>query len=198
MTLGRDALRQYREQQANQATRAAARTGPSPFDPLPAHRQQQDGGTPMDRVPIPDATICVWNGVEWLTYDEWLASAPVIREESRQNASLAVPKDATCVAGECGGTKVWLVKDGERWLMFVGSRRPGARRRDFASPYLEHAIRTAEHWYGAAGGGWREEKGRDAGARQAADLSAQDSTVEKGAGERGHDDLDLGGQEPGR
>jgi hypothetical protein len=54
-----------------------------------------------------------------------------------------------------------LMKDGERWLMFT---RPGSawrRRKDFASPFLEHAVRTAEQWYGAPAEGWRLDKRTD-------------------------------------
>ena len=38
----------------------------------------------------------------------WLATAPILREEKQQDAKPAIPADATCVAGECGGTRVWL------------------------------------------------------------------------------------------
>jgi hypothetical protein len=69
-----------------------------------------------------------------------------------------IPAGADCVAAYCGGTRVWLVRDGERWLMYTGSRKAAGRRRDFASPFLAHAMRTAEEWYGAPDGGWRAEK----------------------------------------
>jgi hypothetical protein len=69
-----------------------------------------------------------------------------------------IPPDAACVNAICGGTRVWLVRDGDRWLMFAGARTANGRRKDFASPYLEHAIRTAEYWYGPAARGWRTEK----------------------------------------
>jgi hypothetical protein len=178
---GREALRLLREKQAN---------------PEPQHKPSLLDQIPPD-APMDDATVTVWNGERWVAYDRWLATAPILREEKQQDAKPAIPADATCVAGECGGTRVWLVKDGERWLMFVGSRKANGRRRDFATPYVEHAIRTAEQWYGAAGGGWRAEKGRDERA-EAADLYPQDSTAEKGTGNEGLDDLDLDGWEPGR
>jgi hypothetical protein len=178
---GREALRVLREKQAvPQEDRKS-----SLFD-------QISPDAPMD-----DATLTVWNGDRFVAYDRWLATAPIVREKKQQDAKPAIPGDATCVAGECGGTKVWLVKDGERWLLFVGSRKPNGRRRDFATPYVEHAIRTAEQWYGTAGGGWRAEKGRD-GRAEAADLYPKDSPVEKGTGKGGLDDLDLDGREPGR
>jgi hypothetical protein len=174
---GHEALRRLREQQAK--------------PPEPEQRSllaQMPSGAPMD-----DATLTVWNGERWVAYDRWRATAPVIREDKPEVAGPAAPKEPTCVAGECDCTKVWLVRGGERWQMFVGSIKAGGRRRDFATPCLEHAIRTAEFWYGAPCGRWRVEKGRDGNCREAADLPAQDSTVEEGTGERGHDELDLGG-----
>lgn len=178
---GREALRLLRERQATPEPERQA----SLLDQIPPD-------APMD-----DAMLTVWNGERWVAYDRWRATAPIVREEKQQDAKPAIPADATCVAGECGGARVWLVKDCERWLMFVGSRKANGRRRDFATPSLEHAIRTAEQWYGAAGGGWRAEKGRD-GKAEAADLYPQDSTDEKGTGDRGHYDLDLDGRESGR
>jgi hypothetical protein len=181
---GREELRLLRERQ-QQAQAVPKQHQSSLLEQIPAD-------APMD-----DATITVWNGERFVAYDKWLATAPIVREERRpEEANQSVPADATCVAGECGRTRIWLVKDGERWLMYVGSRKAGGRRRDFATPYVEHAIRTAEQWYGVPGGGWQSEKGRDV--REAADLPPQDSTNEKGTGERGHDDLDLAGFEPGR
>lgn len=32
--------------------------------------------------------------------------------------------------------------------MFIGSLKPKSRRTDFASPFLDHAKRTAVLWYG--------------------------------------------------
>ena len=125
-----------------------------------------------------DATITAWNGERFVAYDKWRATAPVTREEMPGGAP-AIPVDATCVAGECAGNRVWLVRDGERWLMFAGSRAAGGRRKNFASPFLAHAVRTAESWYGVPTGGWRVEKGR--------------SPDQEGAGER-HGDLDLDGR----
>ncbi len=183
---GREALRRLRQKQ-QEAVAAIERQDSKvhAWIDVPPH-------APMD-----DATLTVWDGERFVAYDRWLATAPLVREE-KPEAKDAIPADATCVAGECGVAAVWLVRDGERWLMFVGSRKAGGRRRDFASPCLEHAILTAERWYGVPGSGWRAEKGRDGNGRETADLPPQDSTNEKGAGKRGHDDLDLGGREPGR
>lgn len=180
---GREALRRLREQQAK----------PEPPEDQPSLLAQIPPDAPMD-----DATITVWNGERFVAYDEWRATAPIEREETPEEDKQGFSAGVACVAGECGGARIWLVKDGERWLMYVGSRKAGGRRRDFATPYLEHAIRTAEHWYGAPGSGWHAEKGSDGRPRQTADLPPQDPTAERRSGKRGDDDLDLDGHEPGR
>lgn len=64
--------------------------------------------------------------------------------------------NATC-ARFPGGVGVELRQEGKsRWLMWVTRNGKRQRRRDFASPFLEHARRTAEHWYGVPVGGWEE------------------------------------------
>jgi len=179
---GREALRRLREQQE--------RTVEEPERQSTLLEQ-----VPVD-APMDDATLTAWNGERFVAYDRWLATAPIVHEEKRPEEKPAIPADACCVAGECGGTRIRLVRVGERWLMYVGTRK-GRRRRDFATPYLGHAIRTAEQWYGAPGG-WRAERGRDAkraGRREVGNLPSQDSTAGEGTGRRGHDDLDLDGAE---
>ncbi len=98
--------------------------------------------------------IGFWNGERFVAWEKWLATAPIAREES----SPAIPEDARLVSALCGKTRVWLARDGDRWLMYAGSRQ--SRRRDFASPYLAHAVRTAEAWYGPAASGWQVEHRR--------------------------------------
>ena len=102
------------------------------------------------------AVLHVWADDKFVPYAKWLASAP-ISVESVAIGETAVPVNAKCLVGDCNGIRVWLVRDGERWLMHAGSRGTGGRRRDFASPFLGHAIRTAEFWYGAPATGWRAE-----------------------------------------
>jgi hypothetical protein len=155
-TYGREALRLLRESQQQ------ARTGPQePHKDWPSVLD----GIPPD-APMDDATLTVWNGKRFVAYERWLATAPVVREEKWPDQSMPfLLANTTCVTGECGGRRVCLVKDGERWLMYVGSRKAGGRRRDFASPFPGHAIRTAEQWYGVAGSGWRaEQNGNEGGA----------------------------------
>jgi hypothetical protein len=107
--------------------------------------------------PADDAVLTVWNGERFIAWEKWLATAPIVIEN--RAAGPVIPVDAECVSADCGGTRVWLARDGDRWLMFAGSRK--SRRKDFASPFLEHAIRTAEQWYGAARDGWQVEKRRN-------------------------------------
>ena len=101
------------------------------------------------------ATLHVWVDNKFVPYAKWLGSAP-ISVESVPSTSVPIPKDATCLVGDCA-LRIWLVRDGDRWLMFAGSRGPAGRRRDFASPFLGHTIRTAEFWYGSPAKGWHVE-----------------------------------------
>jgi hypothetical protein len=145
---GLEALRAAREEEA----RLAAQPGPalSALEQVPLDAPYDD----------PDAVLHVWNGERWVPWEKWRAAAPIAREATAPQEPV-VPAGADCVAGDCGGTRVWLVRDGDRWLMFAGSRKAGGRRRDFASPFLAHAMRTAEEWYGAPDGGWRAEKSNE-------------------------------------
>jgi hypothetical protein len=178
---GREALRQFRERQ-EQAAQQPERQ-PSLLDQVPSD-------APMD-----DATVTVWNGERLVAYDRWLATAPIERPEAPAEAGSDNPAGAGCLAGVCGEVRVWLVQDGERWLMYVGSRKAKGRRRDFATPHLAHAIRTVEFWYGVPAAGWHAEKarnGKGAVGDEAADFPPQDSFDEGAL--RGHDHLDLGGR----
>lgn len=138
-TYGREALRRFREQQQKPANEPSGKIAPPP-------------GAPMD-----DATLTVWTGERFVAYEKWLATAPLAIDEVQKSST--IPPGLNCVTGACGGIQIWVVRDGDRWLMFAGSRKPGGRRKDFASPFLTHAICTAELWYSVPGGGWREEEG---------------------------------------
>jgi hypothetical protein len=139
---GREALRRLRERQARPEQ--------------PQHSLLHD--VPPD-APMDDAVLTVWNGERFVAWEKWLDTAPVECVEAPEPD--AIPRTARCVAGVCAGTRVWLVCEGNRWLMFVGGRGAGNRRKDFASPYLEHAMRTAEAWYGVPASGWHAEERRD-------------------------------------
>jgi hypothetical protein len=88
-----------------------------------------------------------------------MATVPIKSDPKPETAAMSPV--AECVVGTCGQLSVWLVRHGDRWLMYAGQRRAGSRRKDFASPFLGHAIRTAEAWYGPSAAGWRVEKGRN-------------------------------------
>jgi hypothetical protein len=143
-----NALRRLREQQ--EAHMAAPECQPSLLDQIPPD-------APMD-----DAVLTVWNGERFVAYDSWLATAPIQRDG--EPAKPEYPTDAGSMVSMCGSTRIRLVKDGERWLMSTRPRKAWRRRKDFASPFLDHAVRTAEQWYGAPAAGWRvEERADDTG-----------------------------------
>ena len=106
-----------------------------------------------------DAVLTVWNGERFVAWDKWLATAPIISDPA--SGEKRIPSTARCVSAVCGAVRVWLVREGDRWLMFGGGRGAGNRRKDFASPYLEHAVRTAEAWYGVPDKDWHAEERRD-------------------------------------
>ena len=112
---------------------------------VPADAEYEDEG----------AALHVWVDSKFVPYAKWLASAP-ISIESVPTTSVPIPTDANCLVGDCA-LRIWLVRDGDRWLIFAGSRGAASRRRDFASPFLGHTIRTAEFWYGAPANGWHAE-----------------------------------------
>lgn len=146
-----EALRRLREQQSRPAREA---------DSAPRLLEQIPPDAPTD-----DATITVWDGERFVAYEKWLATAPVAVDPVEQAAGM--PRDADCVWAVCGGMRIWLVRDGDRWLMFAGSRKAGGRRKDFASPFLAHAMRTVEQWYGAPAGSWQAERGRHGSGEEA-------------------------------
>jgi hypothetical protein len=157
----RDIIRRVREEQENPT--ASSQASPAPLAAIPAD-------APMDY-----ATITVWNGERWVDYERWCPSRPVAREDPPTDAASAIPAEAVCVVGACGERRICLIKDGERWLLFVGSRKAGRRRKGFATPFLAHAIRTAETWYGAPSDGWRAENRDEKGIHEAASVPPQDS-----------------------
>ncbi|MCC6390480.1 MAG: hypothetical protein IT167_07745 [Bryobacterales bacterium] len=132
-----DAWRRFREQK--ERPEATASTAPvTALADVPADAEMDDG-----------IVIGFWNGERFVSWEKWRATAPITVDPAPSSPALP---DASIYRSDCGGTPVWLRKDGDRWLMFAGTQK--SRRRDFASPFLEHAIRTAEAWYGPAADGW--------------------------------------------
>lgn len=115
--------------------------------------EQVPADAPMDA----GVVIGFWNGERFVSWQQWRASEPMVADQLPDPSA-----SPNCVTADCGGTRIWLVRDGDRWLMYAGSRKAAGRRRDFASPFLDHAKRTAEQWYGVAGCEWREERKPDA------------------------------------
>ena len=140
-TYSLEAWRRFRERKERQPESTAS-AGPTLAD-IPPDAEMDNG-----------IVIGFWNGERFASWEKWLATAPLAVDASPPKTP---PLDASAYGADCDGTSVWLVKDGDRWLMFAGSRKAGSRRRDFASPFLEHAMRTAEAWYGPAADGWRPE-----------------------------------------
>jgi hypothetical protein len=74
-------------------------------------------------------------------------------------APLSAPELTACVATFPRGVQIELRHEsGNRWLMWevCGLRR--VSRADFSSPYLDHAKRAAELWYGQPVTDWQELK----------------------------------------
>ncbi|HZT29464.1 MAG TPA: hypothetical protein VFA33_06255 [Bryobacteraceae bacterium] len=67
MIYGREALRQYREQEQAIEDRQAREA--DLLSQIPAD-------APMD-----DATLCVWNGERFVAWDKWLATRPVYTDD---------------------------------------------------------------------------------------------------------------------
>lgn len=131
---------------------------------------------PPSDAPMDDATVTVWHRGRFMAWDKWLATAPIVRDEGRLKAGeRRIPAGAMTVAATCGGKRVVLARDSERWLIYTGTVHPGNRRKDFATPFLEHAIRTAEAWYGVPADGWRAETRTDGKRKTAADVPAEHS-----------------------
>lgn len=131
-----DAWRRFRESRDN----GSATPPPQGLADIPADAEMDDG-----------IVLGCWNGKRFVSWEKWRATSPIERDAPAEPACLISP-DAKCVTATCGSTRVWLVRDGDRWLMFAGTR--SSRRKDFASPFLSHAQRTAEAWYGAPETGW--------------------------------------------
>jgi hypothetical protein len=183
---GRAALQRLREKQAHEAADDRPR---SALDEVPVDAE----------IECPDEALHAWDAEKqrWVPWRKWLATTPIAREDAPPPPS-GFPPETECVAGLGGERRIWLARDGDRWLMYAGSVRPANRRRDFASPCLRHAMQTAEEWYGAAADGWRAENRSHGKRKTPAGLPAEDSTNEDGRGKGGHDGVGLDGSEPDR
>lgn len=122
----------------------------SPPEPVAPPRSVTLADIPADAEMDDDIVIGFWNGERFVSWEKWIVTAPIHLEPTPLTA---VHGNAAVYRALCGTTPVWLRRDGHRWLMFAGTQK--SRRRDFASPFLEHTIRTAEDWYGPPAEGWQ-------------------------------------------
>lgn len=105
--------------------------------------------------------------IRWLPWEEWLWW----RQHHPPQPAPPLPPNATHISALCGPCRIHLQKKDTRWEMYIVTYPDNrlVRRKDFASPYREHAQRTAELWYGPAPDGWRTE-----GTEEAAPLIIED------------------------
>lgn len=137
-----EAWRRLREKK-DQAPESAV--PPTTLADIPADAEMDEG-----------LVIGFWNGERFVSWERWLATAPL--SVAREAATPGAPEVRSDVwLADCGGTRIWVVRDGDRWVIYAASRAKASRRRDFASPFLAHAQRTAEAWYGSARDGWHAE-----------------------------------------
>lgn len=160
---GREALRRLRDQQARHA--AVPEGATSPIDEVPAGAKYES----------PDDVLHAWDGEKWIPWRKWQVTAATAHEKPGPETSRqAADADAGCLVGNCDGARIVLAQEGERCFIYVGALRPANRRKDFASPSLAHAIRTAEQWYGAPEAGWHAVAKPDGKPTPAADESSED------------------------
>jgi hypothetical protein len=91
------------------------------------------------------------------------------------------PTNQLTIANFAGGIEVELCWDGKsqtRWLMWVAHQGRRTRRRDFATPFLDHGRRTAVAWYGEPIGGWRAAAGLRPGPGSASSGSREEISDE--------------------
>jgi hypothetical protein len=116
--------------------------------------------------------VCLVNLAAWrrtpvdLRLARWFRTEEEAIDEYRPRAPAALaPEPSACIAEFSGGVHVELRRESSsRWLMWEVKDGRRKRRPDFASPYLDHAKRTAAHWYGEPVSAWEALK--DAARRQ--------------------------------
>ena len=86
MIYGREALRQYREQN-------------HPAGERQAHEVDLLSQIPAD-APMDDATLTVWNGARWVAWDKWLATAPIRTDDERPKETKAAPRKEAAPAAD--------------------------------------------------------------------------------------------------
>jgi hypothetical protein len=116
-------------------------------------------GQEADRCPYCLVNIAAWRAAPFdLRLARWFDSREAAAScgEGRVDAPAeSAPAPTLWSARFPGGVQVELrLEQGGRWLMWVVREGVVERRKDFASPYAEHAKRTAEQWFGALLTSW--------------------------------------------
>lgn len=95
--------------------------------------------------------------VRVLSWDQWRRER--LDRIFAEPPEAAEPEAAEAYSAVCGVTQVWLSRSGSRWIMFADSGEGRERVRPFSSPWLGHAKRTAEAWFGPPRDGWQADEG---------------------------------------
>jgi hypothetical protein len=107
-----------------------------------------------------DYPFCLVNLPAWRRSPCDMRLAEWYRTEEEAVAKYAprppiAPEPSTCIGNFAGGVQIELSREGpSRWTMWEVRYGKRKRRTDFASPWLDHAKRTAVYWYGEPIGGW--------------------------------------------
>jgi hypothetical protein len=111
--------------------------------------------------PVCLVNLAVWRRTPFdLRLNCWFRTEEEAIDEYRPKAPTPpAPEPAACVAQFAGDVQVELRRESSsRWLMWEVTGGRKRRRKDFASPYMEHAKRTTAYWYGEPEGDWQELK----------------------------------------
>jgi hypothetical protein len=105
---------------------------------------------PAWRDAVFDLRIARWypTQAEALRFATGLVEAPAAHLKEPERCAAEFPRNV----------RVELRRESpSRWSMYASNGGRANKRKDFASPFLEHAKRTAELWYGEPIDGWKEE-----------------------------------------
>jgi hypothetical protein len=108
----------------------------------------------------------------------WYRTKPEALGAAETSQSAA--PDIDCWKAEfADGVRLELRRQGRaRWFMWTLDSARWVRRKDFASPHLDHAKRTAEDWYGEAVRDWEPSSQTGRTARRRRDDSGSQANLE--------------------
>jgi hypothetical protein len=91
---------------------------------------------------------------------ELVWSEPVLPATNSVNPAAPASDEQCTEATFAGSVTVQIRPYGpNRWSLWFTHGAAWRKRKDFATPYLDHARRTAEHWYGPLLDSWHAPKG---------------------------------------